>query len=102
VIIGFFYKFDIFIKDATEFFEERRRKLVEAGIIPVLVQLCKHKSDNCREQVARLEEAQFIIKFKKNSIFLEFFLDFVKMKNIEDRLSLLVEQKYVTDIFFAR
>ncbi|CAF1354600.1 unnamed protein product [Rotaria sordida] len=41
-------------KDDTEFVEERRRKLVEAGIIPVLVQLCKHKSENCREQVARV------------------------------------------------
>ncbi|CAF0903987.1 unnamed protein product [Rotaria sp. Silwood1] len=41
-------------KDANEFVEERRRKLVEAGIIPVLVQLCKHKSSNCREQVARV------------------------------------------------
>ncbi|CAF0734157.1 unnamed protein product [Adineta ricciae] len=41
-------------KDAVEFFEERRRKLVDAGIIPVLVQLCKHKSENCREQVARV------------------------------------------------
>ena len=40
-------------KDETEFYEERRRKLVDAGIIPVLVQLCKHKSENCREQVAR-------------------------------------------------
>ncbi|CAF2646097.1 unnamed protein product [Rotaria sp. Silwood2] len=41
-------------KDDAEFVEERRRKVVEAGIIPVLVQLCKHKSDNCREQVARV------------------------------------------------
>ncbi|UJR26868.1 hypothetical protein I4U23_008179 [Adineta vaga] len=41
-------------KDATEFFEERRRKLVDAGIIPVIVQLCKHKSENCREQIARI------------------------------------------------
>jgi hypothetical protein len=43
----------ICIKDDKEFFEERRRKLIDAGIIPVLVQLCKHKSGNCREQVAR-------------------------------------------------
>ncbi|CAF1543404.1 unnamed protein product [Rotaria magnacalcarata] len=41
-------------KDNTESYEERRRKLVDAGIISVLVQLCKHKSDNCREQVARI------------------------------------------------
>ncbi|CAF3266449.1 unnamed protein product [Rotaria sp. Silwood2] len=41
-------------KDEKAFFDERRRKLVEAGIIPVLVQLCKHKSENCREQIARV------------------------------------------------
>ncbi|CAF3735363.1 unnamed protein product [Adineta steineri] len=41
-------------KDDTEFFEERRRKLVDAGIIPVLIHLCKHKSANCREQVSRI------------------------------------------------
>ncbi|CAF3590275.1 unnamed protein product [Rotaria sp. Silwood1] len=41
-------------KDEKIFFDERRRKLVEAGIIPVLVQLCKHKSENCREQIARV------------------------------------------------
>ncbi len=57
-----------FKKDAAEFFEERRRKLVEAGIIPVLVQLCKHKSDNCREQVARLEEEEE--EFLLNKIFI--------------------------------
>ena len=47
--------FRFFKKDDKEFYEERRRKLVEAGIIPVLVQLCKHKSENCREQLARLD-----------------------------------------------
>jgi hypothetical protein len=52
--------FDFFVKDDKEFFEERRRKLVEAGIIPVIVQLCRHKSANCREQVARLEEEDLI------------------------------------------
>ncbi|CAF3365913.1 unnamed protein product [Rotaria socialis] len=41
-------------KDEKAFFNERRRKLIEAGIIPVLVQLCKHKSENCREQIARV------------------------------------------------
>jgi hypothetical protein len=90
-----------FIKDANEFFEERRRKLVEAGIIPILVQLCKHKSANCREQVSRLEKRKFIIKKNKFDCFLEFLLDFVKMKNIEDQSSLLEEQKYVLDIFFC-
>ena len=45
-----------------EFFDERRRKLVEAGMIPVLVQLCKHKSENCREQVARFENVILIIE----------------------------------------
>ncbi|CAF0748495.1 unnamed protein product [Adineta ricciae] len=42
------------LKDEKSFFDERRRKLVEAGVIPVLVQLCKHKSENCREQIARV------------------------------------------------
>ncbi|CAF4002723.1 unnamed protein product [Rotaria magnacalcarata] len=42
------------LKDEKAFFDERRRKLIEAGIIPVLVQLCKHKSENCREQIARV------------------------------------------------
>ncbi|CAF3540047.1 unnamed protein product [Adineta steineri] len=41
-------------KDEKTFFDERRKKLVEAGIIPILVQLCKHKSENCREQIARI------------------------------------------------
>lgn len=40
-------------QDEKAFYDERRRKLVEAGVIPVLVQLCKHKSENCREQIAR-------------------------------------------------
>ena len=40
-------------KDEKSFVDERRRKLVEAGIIPVLVQLCKQKSENCRELISR-------------------------------------------------
>ncbi|CAF0892146.1 unnamed protein product [Didymodactylos carnosus] len=41
-------------KDAKEFVDERRNKLVEAGVISVLVNMCKQKSDTCREQVARV------------------------------------------------
>ena len=40
-------------KDQKTFIDERRRKLVEAGIIPMLVQLCKQKSENCRELISR-------------------------------------------------
>ncbi len=64
----FFFK-----KDAAEFFEERRRKLVEAGIIPVLVQLCKHKSENCREQVSRLEDKENFLSNKKFELSLQNF-----------------------------
>ncbi|CAF5032632.1 unnamed protein product [Rotaria sp. Silwood1] len=41
-------------KDDKTFFDQRRKKLIEAGIIPILVQLCKHKSENCREQIVRI------------------------------------------------
>ncbi|CAF0902489.1 unnamed protein product, partial [Didymodactylos carnosus] len=41
-------------KDVKEFVDKRRNKLVEAGIVPILVNMCKHKSENCREQLTRI------------------------------------------------
>jgi hypothetical protein len=39
-------------KDKEKFFNERRRKLMESDVGPVLVQLAKHKSEGCRELVS--------------------------------------------------
>ena len=85
-----------------EFFEERRRKLVDAGIIPVLVQLCKHKSENCREQVARYATSTKFYRSPIKILLVESFLDFVKMKNIEGRLLLLAERRYIASSFFSK
>ncbi|CAF3824723.1 unnamed protein product [Rotaria sp. Silwood1] len=52
-------------KDDKTFFDQRRKKLIEAGIIPILVQLCKHKSENCREQIVRLKKN---INYKRKQI----------------------------------
>lgn len=49
----FFNRNFLFEQDAQDFVDERRRKLVDAGVIPVLVSICKTKSENCREQIAR-------------------------------------------------